>query len=260
MRFADLARTARRIAGPFREFGLLAGALYVADRALRGLSAGGLALFFYDLMVQPVRPDPLLPRGMSKNLRFAEIGPGHPDIALMPAREDIKRERFLKGACCLGVYRKEKLIGTIWLCRDRYEEDEVRCTYELIDAQRSVFDFDLYVFPEQRMGLGFPAVWDWANAYLTERGIRYTFSRLTRFNVASRKAHDRLASRCIGHALFLKAWRIELMLATIFPFVGLTWRPERRVSLRLRPDVVAGADTDIDPGLRRYRGAGAPGP
>jgi hypothetical protein len=34
----------------------------------------------------------------------------------------------------------------------------VRCTYELADAQRSVFDFDLVVLPKHRMGIGFMAI------------------------------------------------------------------------------------------------------
>ena len=69
------------------------------------------------------------------------------------------------------------------------------------------------------MGIGFVAVWHGANQYLQARGIRYTFSRLTRFNVASRRAHAHLGWKCVGRALFLKAWRVELMLATIAPYV-----------------------------------------
>ena len=41
----------RRIVGPFKEFGLAAGALYALDRALRGISPR-FGLFVYELMVQ----------------------------------------------------------------------------------------------------------------------------------------------------------------------------------------------------------------
>jgi hypothetical protein len=244
----------RRVIGPFKEFGLLAGALYVVDRLLRSLSPR-LGLYVYELMVQPITGKALLPPNLTKNLQFAEIGRGHPDIALMPAREDIKAQRFEQGARCLGVYRKGKLIGYIWFSFGQYEEDEVRCTYELVDVARSVFDFDLYVLPEHRMGIGFMAIWHGANEYLRERGVHYTFSRLTRFNVASRRSHAHLGWRCSGRAVFLKAWSLEAMFATVSPYVALTW--SRRVRLRLAPDVlVAPASLNSAAAADRPAGSG----
>ena len=227
----------RKLAGPFREFGFMAGALYALDQVLRRLSPN-LSVFVYELMVQPITGKPLLPDSRSKNFKFAEIGRDHPDIALMPARAEIKQSRFDQGAVCLGVYRKEELIGYIWFCFDRYEEDEVRCTYVLAQPENSVFDFDLYIFPQHRMGIGFMAVWHGANFYLHERGVKYTFSRLTRFNVASRRSHARLGWKCAARAVFLKAWHGEVMLASVFPYIALTWNPSRRPLLRLKPDVL----------------------
>jgi hypothetical protein len=235
--------------GPFREFGLFAGSLYAIDRVLRRLSPH-LGLFVYELMVQPITGKPLLPANFARNLRFGEIARGDPEIELMPAREDIKESRFEQGARCLGVYRKDKLIGYIWFCFDRYDEDEVRCTYELAVPGESVFDFDLYVLPEHRMGIGFMAIWHGANEYLRNRGVHYTFSRLTRFNVASRRSHAHLGWRCVGRALFLKAWRVELMLSTIAPFVSLTWTLRQRARMRLAPDALeasAAAGRDARP-------------
>jgi hypothetical protein len=234
----------RRVVGPFREFGFFAGVLYALDRVLRTLSPH-LGLFVYELMVQPISGKPLLPPNFARNLRFTEIARGDPDIALMPAREDIKALRFEQGARCFGVYRKDKLIGYIWFCFDRYDEDEVRCTYELAVPERSVFDFDLYVLPEHRMGIGFMAIWHGANEYLRGRGVRYTFSRLTRFNIASRRSHARLGSRCVGRTLFMKAWRVELMLADVAPFAALTWAPHQRVSMRLAPVVLLEAPSPL---------------
>ena len=79
----------------------------------------------------------------------------------------------------------------------------------------AVFDFDVYVFPEHRMGRAFVSIWGAVNRVLHERGIRWTFSRITRFNVASRNAHIRLGARRIGSALFFKAWALEAMLASV---------------------------------------------
>jgi len=188
--------------------------------------------------VQPITGKPMLPANLAKNLRFAEIVEGDPAVATMPAREDIKESRFRQGARCLGAYRNDELLGYLWFCMQRYEEDEVRCTYELADAQRSVFDFDLVVLPKHRMGIGFMAIWHGANAYLHDRGVRYTFSRLTRFNLASRRAHDHLGWRRVARALFLKMWGLEMMLTSIRPYAGLTWSSSHRMRLRLTPQAL----------------------
>lgn len=222
---------------PFREFGAVAGTLYAVDRVLRRISPH-LGLRVYELMVQPITSRPLLPSNLLKNITYAEIGPEHPDLELMPARQDIKALRFAQGARCLGAYRKGKLIGYSWFCFDSYAEDEVRCNYRLVDKTCSVFDFDFYVMPEHRMGLGFLAVWHGVNLFLAERGIRYTFSRLTRYNTASRRAHRHLGWRCVGRAVFLQAWRVEAVFSTLAPYARLTWRPSQRIDFHLAPDVL----------------------
>ena len=234
----------RRLIGPFKEFGLGAGALYALDRVLRSLSPN-LAVYVYELMVQPITAKPMLPANLIKNLRFAEIRRGDPAVAEMPARPEIKESRFAQGAICLGAYRKDALLGYIWLCKGRYQEDEVRCDYELAAAEQSVFDFDLYVLPQHRMGIGFMAVWHGANAYLHERGIDYTFSRLTRFNVASRRSHAHFGWRRVGQAVFVKLWRVEAMLSTIFPYLGFTASSGRRLRLRLKPTVLQARPTTM---------------
>lgn len=220
----------RRVVGPFKEFGLAVGVLYAVDRVLRSLSPR-LGLQVYELMAQPVSAVPLLPLGRTRHLTFAEIPCGDPAIGRMPARADIKALRFEQGATCLGVYRKGELIGYVWFCFGRYDEDEVRCTYELAAPVQSVFDFDLYVLPEHRMGTAFASIWHSANEYLRERGIYATYSRMTRFNLASRKAHARLGARRVGRAFFFQAWALEAMLASVRPYVALTW--SRRVRLKL---------------------------
>jgi hypothetical protein len=221
-----------RALGPFREFGAFAGTLYVLHRLLRAVSLR-CGLFPYELMAQSVPNEPLLPARRVQHLQFIEIGPGHPDIAMMPARDDIKRQRFEHGAMCLGAYRKGALIAYVWFCRDRYFEDEVRCTYELADPARSIFDFDLFVMPEHRMGTAFVALWHGANEFLRQRGIQHSFSRMTRFNSASRRSHARLGALRVGRVLFVQLYAVELMLATLSPFVGVTWTGSRRLRLRL---------------------------
>ena len=227
----------RKITGPFREFGTAAGLLYAIDRVLSSLSSR-LHLYVYELMVQPITDKPLIPRRFNKQLEIREINAGDPEIALMPVRPEVMLARLAQNATCLGAFDKGVLIGYMWFCDKTYDEDEVRCTYVLGREQESVFDFDFYLFPEHRMGLGFVSLWNGANAFLCRQGIRYTFSRLTRFNVASRRAHQHLGWELVGRELFLQMWRIEVMFATLFPYDHISVTKAGRVRLTLRPDVL----------------------
>jgi hypothetical protein len=226
----------KKILGPFREFGFAAGLLYATDRVLSAISPR-LRLQVYELMVQPITDKPLLNGRMNRQLEVREIRAGDPEIARMPVRPEIMAQRFAQKAVCLGAFRKGELIGYMWFCFESYDEDEVRCTYLLNPVEKAIFDFDFYLFPEHRMGLGFVGLWNGANQYLSRRGIAYTFSRLTRFNLASRRAHQHLGWKVAGRAVFFQAWRVELLLATLFPYVHLSLG-RSRVRLALRPDAL----------------------
>lgn len=224
----------RRAFGPFREFGLVGGTLYLIDRGLRAVSPR-LGLHVYELMEQPIDGRAFLPNRLSLNLEFTEIGPTHPALDVMPARTDIKTSRFEQGARCLGVWRKGVLLGYLWWCPRQYQEDEVRCTYLLEPSDAAVFDFDLYVMPEHRHGIAFVAIWHGANQWLYAQGVRHSYSRVTLFNLPSRRAHVRLGGRRIGGALFIRVFAVELLLCTVMPYVAVSWRHDQRPSLRLSP-------------------------
>jgi hypothetical protein len=231
------------------ELGVIAGATYLLDRLLRLLSSRSGAYLYY-LMMQPVGPNALLPERHSRHLECSEIVPGHPDLLRVAARDEIKVSRFVQGARCLGVYRKGHLIGSIWFCFGAYDEDEVRCTYDLSGVEPAAWDFDLHVFPEHRMGLGFAAIWHAAFEYLRTRGVERSYSRVTGANVASLRAHARLGSVRVGYVFFLQLVRIEVALASVAPYWALTWNS--RLRLRLPASVKA-------PGAGRSRQrSGAP--
>jgi len=225
-----------KLMSPFEEFGFFAGLLYAVDRVLQRLSPN-LRLYFYELLVQPIPERPLLPSRLSKALEMREIALGDPEVARMPARPHIKELRFKQNAICLGAFQKNKFIGHIWFCFHAYEEDEVRCTFVLPEGNQAVFDFDLYVFPEYRMGLGFAGIWNGANEFLRSREVKCSFSRLTRFNLASRRAHQQLGARRVGRAFVLRAWHVEFMVATVSPYVHLSLGENDRVRVKFRPDV-----------------------
>jgi hypothetical protein len=224
-----------KLISPFQEFGFFAGLLYAVDRLLQRVSPN-FRLYFYELVVQPIPEAPLLPSNLARALEIREIRSSDPEIALMPARPDIKESRFKQNAICLGAFKKSAFVGHIWFCFHAYEEDEVRCTFVLPEGEQAVFDFDLYLFPEHRMGLGFAGIWDGANKFLRSRGVKFSFSRLTRFNLASRRAHMRLGAQRVGCLFVLQAWRIEFMVATVAPYVHVSLGERDRARVKLRLD------------------------
>jgi hypothetical protein len=227
----------KKIFGPFAEFGLLAGFLYLLDRLLIAASPD-TRLFVYELMVQPISDKPLL-KGPPNPIELRQIMRGDSVLDRIPIPRDVVASRFQQDAVCFGAFRKETFVGYIWFSFDGYEEDETRCTYVLSPAGESVFDFDLYIFPEYRLGRAFVGIWEAAMKMLHGRGIRYSFSRLTRFNTASRRAHAHLRWKLVGRAIFLKLWGLECMAATVSPYVSLSRR--RRPALRLRADALQNA-------------------
>jgi hypothetical protein len=233
MRFDRQSAVIHKVVEPFRQFGITAGFMYAADRLLNRLSEH-LRFRYYEFLVQPISQKPLLPASMARQFEIREIRNGDSEIGVMPARPEIKQARFRQNAVCLGIFNKKHLAGYIWLCFRKYEEDEARCTYILNPEASSVFDFDLYVFPEYRIGPTFLAVWNAANAFLSEHGVARSYSRMTRFNVASRRAHQHLGAQVVARACFVQAWDFELMLSTISPYLFLSLGESRRARLVLR--------------------------
>lgn len=226
-----------KLISPFKEFGWFAGFTYLLNRVLRRLSSN-MGLFHYELMVQPIHEKALLPKKMGANLSMREITKDDPEMQYMLAPKEMLELRFQQDAKCLGCFRHDKFLGYIWICFERYREDEVRADYSLEPRAVSVFDFDLYVFPDSRLGIGFAGIWDGANRYLRERDIKYTFSRLTRFNTESRVSHKHLGWARVAQAVFLKAWDLEVMVATISPYIHFSARQSNRVRLTLNPEVL----------------------
>lgn len=215
--------------------------LYITDRALSRLSPSSRVLV-YELMVQPIPSTPILPPTRSRNLRARELAPGDPDLGKVIAPRTVQESRFAQRAVCLATYRDERLVGYIWLCFDSYTEDEAHCTYKLYPPSKASFDFDLVVLPEFRMGLGFAAVWHCTMEYLRNRKVDLSFSRVTRFNLISRRSHARLGSIRIGRIMILKLCRLEILISSIAPHLQVSVAPQGAL-LQLAYDNSGGQQT-----------------
>lgn len=211
----------QRLLGPFKEFGLFAGLIYGIARIL-SLRGSRFRVFFYEFMAQPIAAAPLLPEKLRRVVDIHEIPRNSAAYAEMPLTPDVLAFRFRQNTVCLGAFQQDVLVGYMWLSFTSYDEDEVHCTYMMVPADKSVWDFDFYLRPEHRTGLAFIALWDGANTYLRDRGVNTSFSRVSRFNTASRKSHKHLKWVRIGRAVFLRAQRFQLMVSTCAPFLHLS--------------------------------------
>lgn len=228
-----ITRLARKALSPIKEFGFEAGILYGLDQVLIRLGSR-FRIFYYELMVQPVLEKPLAPPNLTRSYEVREISEGDEIIAKMPPPSHIIKHRFLQDVVCLGLFSKGKFIGYLWLCFGPYQEDEVRCTFIPLPEDQAVFDFDLYLFPEHRLGLGFVALWDNANRYMISRGIRFTSSRVSRFNTVARKSHRHLGCKCVGKAIFFRGKRVQIMFSTRMPFFHISFHEQSKPQLRIQ--------------------------
>lgn len=226
-----------RIRGPFREFGWFGGSLYSIDRLLQSISPK-LRLYYHYWMVQPVPEKALVPAKYGEQIDVREIARGDPLLDRFPVRPEILNLRFAQGAICLALFLKSELAGYFWFAFGRYEEDEARCTFLLEPEGASVFDFDLYLFPDFRGGIAFLAIWDGASRYLRERGIRYSYSRLTAYKHLSAKSHSHFGWKRLGSAVVLRLWGLEVMFLSRVPYLFVSLSDRRRVPIHLAPEAL----------------------
>ena len=225
----------RKATTVLREMGLLNGLLYGLARFLSDLSNGHAHLTRYKLVAQPIssRDVPLLRPSQKSQLRFVEDG--DPLIAQFPRPAEVIARRFLDGQRCLTITSGERFAGYLWITRNAYEEDEVRCRFELAEPQIATWDSDVYVAPDFRHGRTFARLWDAANQHLRSNGVRWSFSRISAFNPHSLRSHSQFGTRHLGTATFLCLNSFQLMFASISPFVHVSLSRHARPKLRLSP-------------------------
>ena len=98
-------------------------------------------------------------------------------------------------------------------------------------AGQAAWDFDVYVDPEHRSGLGFARLWDEANGWLRRRGVAFSWSRISAFNPGSLASHARLGARVAGKATFFRLGPCQLMIASLPPYFHISWRRQDMPSI-----------------------------
>jgi hypothetical protein len=216
-----------------RDIGWLNASLYSLDRLLLKALRGYLRLYKYDLVAQPVRETPLLPPGRGKKIEVRMIDETDIVTHQFPRPSAVIQARFKQGAKCLVAFKEGEFIGYLWLLSGTYIEDEVRATFSPLPAMKAVWDFDVYVAPEYRVGFAFSRLWDEANRFLAEKEIKWSCSRISAFNPGSLSSHARLGARTLGTAMFFCAGRCQVMFATTAPYIHLSFHSASFPAIRL---------------------------
>lgn len=221
-----------KLIGLIRELGPLGAGCYVVHR-LGARSGGHFSLHRYLFVRQPVPDRPLLPARRGRSIAVRQVAPRDPSLLELPLDEAVLAYRAAQGAVCFGAFRDEEIIGCLWLCLSGYEEDEVRCRYLPQPEDRASWDFDVYVKPAHRSGLAFARLWDEANAFLRQRGVEHSWSRISAFNPGSLASHARMGAETVGRATFLRLGGCQLMIASLPPYRHLSLGRSRRPIIEL---------------------------
>jgi hypothetical protein len=190
-------------------------ALYWLARALARVTRGCWRLHRYQFIAQHVADAPL---NTARGHDIA-IAPHDPNAALpagYPRSAAVVAARVAQGARSLVAWRHERLAGFLWLIDHAYQEDEVRARFQLA-SPRAAWDFDVWVAPDQRLGMTFARLWEAARVQLRARDVRWTCSRISAFNPASLRAHAAIGVVPLGSALFLCCGSWQWMFASMAP-------------------------------------------
>lgn len=220
------------LSSTFGALGAHNGTLYLAGRALERLTGGFVRLHRYYLVAQPVPASEARPLRPDAATEIRRVTASDPLAARFPRPPEVIARRFGDGAQCTVALVRGEFAGFIWIQRERYDEDEVRCVYELAEPRSSAWDFDVYVEPRFRAGRTMARLWLHVNDELRREGVRWSFSRISAFNAGSLASHARLGIRVCGSLLFVSIGRCQLMVGGRRPWLHVGWRGAPRVQLR----------------------------
>lgn len=229
-----IAMPLQRLKRTFAELGAFEASLYLFANLLARISRGRCRLIRYYIVAQPVASAPAHALRPSPSNPVRLIGREDAAVAQFPRPKTVLARRFDDGGLCFVAESKGRFAGFLWISHRQYEEDEVRCRFDLHPPERCVWDYDVYVEPDFRVGRTFARLWDAANAYLTAHGVRWSLSRISAFNPVSLAAHQRLGIRKLASATFIVTGRVQLSLFTTPPFVHLGWNDDMRPQLPVR--------------------------
>ena len=223
----------RKISSTIRQLGWVEGGIYFLSRGFSLLTFGFGRLIRYHFVAQPIPSEGGEKMRPSAKSFVGFVDVNDPLVSSFPRPTTVIKKRFKDGSICLVAKAGEKFAGFLWLAKSQYEEDEVRCLYQLLRPEESVFDFDVYVEPEFRYGRTFSRLWGFANVHLAAEGVRWSFSRIASSNTESLRSHARLGIRKLFTANFLCLGRVQITIVNVDPYFHISLSERSRPTLGL---------------------------
>ena len=213
----------KKIINNFHQLGAIEGGWYCLAVFLRKTSRDHIKLFRYIFVAQPIPNSPSTFLRPTSKIDVGFVTLNDPLVGAFPPPYKVIKKRFDDGNICIAAKNEGRFAGYIWIANDRYDEDEVRCRYQLGVQNNSVWDFDVYVHPEYRLGRCLARLWDFTSAYLTHTGKKWSFSRIAASNLGSMRSHRRLGIRTLFTASFFCIGDFQLMLSLHKPFIHISF-------------------------------------
>ena len=222
----------QNLAKSVSQLGVINALLYSINRFCSRYSLP-ISIIKYYFAAQPLKEQPTLSERRGRDLSVIEI-PANVSGNPFPRPENVIKDRYAQGAVCLGAYKGGELAGYIWYIANRYQEDEVRCQYQLI-SKDCVWDFDVYVDPKYRLTSAFLKLWDVASAKLVNEGYRWSISRISAFNAMSLNSHKRMGLKIIGWAVFITIGKVQVTFSDLAPCIHFSLGEQSFPVFRLKP-------------------------
>ncbi|MDT8363036.1 MAG: hypothetical protein RQ714_00100 [Nitrosomonas sp.] len=205
------------------ELGALNTLLYLFNKLLYRISFRKIILHKYYITQQPVSSQKLVPINKALDIEIKQIDTNDMLLEQMDRPLSTLQARFNDGGNCFVALKRGRFAGNLWLNFDKYQEDEVRCTYTLQPTGRAAWDYDVFVVPEFRFSYVFAKLWEHANAVMSSRGVVYVYSRINFYNISSLRAHKKLGSKIIGSLVFITIGNFQISVSNRFkPYLTIS--------------------------------------
>ncbi len=223
-------RLSETVKSNIQQLGVTDGILYLLAAGFGKISKH-VKIHKYYVVFQPVPDKAMLSKNRGKDIMIRPIGPSDPIRSQFPRPEAVIEDRFRQGAVCLCAEKRGEFLGFIWLILGQYEEDEVRCLFKPVPADKVAWDFDVYVDPDHRFGFTFVKLWDAAFEWMRSRGVQGCMSRISAFNPDSLRSHKRMGAHELSSLVFVVLGRFQLLLRPMRPWFQVSLGADSRPTL-----------------------------
>lgn len=217
------------------DIGVMPAAVYSINRLFGMLTKGGMKIELCYFITQPVLNERLIPERLRGTFDVRPVRARDLKGLEIPLTIDLLENRNKKGIVCLGIYEQDSLIGYHCFSFGTHDDELYRVRFDVGPKGEAVWDFDIFILPEFRGGLGFAILWDGVFEYLRDRKINWLTSYIAATNTASLRSHNRMGSFALGKVIFIQAWMLQIVFSTRFPRFHASLTDLRKPKFYLAP-------------------------